>query len=159
MSYRCDIDVMATLSFHLDSFTCMVWHIDVCGATQSDVWRDSFVRGPSLVHSCGVMHSYVRCDPFVCGLWICRQADVKTSYLYMYACKCIHYISVSSLFHNCTHGIFVNKCTYEGTYEHIYKHTCVNCRVFVSMWIIIYIYICKYSYSYMYIHTHKYMNI
>ena len=67
----------ATLSdmWH-DSFRCVTWPIRMCDMTYSDVWHDSFRYVAWLIQMCDVTHSKDWQDPFRCLTWLVAKRDI-----------------------------------------------------------------------------------
>ena len=55
--------------------------IHTCGMTHSYVWHDSFICVTWCIHMCDMMHSHVCHDSFVCATWLIRMCDMTHSYV------------------------------------------------------------------------------
>jgi len=57
----------------------LVWPIERCGMTHSYVWCDSFICETWLIHTLDMTHSYVRRDSFICETWLIHMWDMTHS--------------------------------------------------------------------------------
>ena len=99
-----------------------MWLIRMCGMTHSYVRNDSFICVAWLTHMCDMTRSYVWHDSFICATWPVRPCPMTHSYV-----RRDSFVRVSWLIRSCvwTNASLSNHI---GEYKSRLRHTATHCN-------------------------------